>query len=322
MVNKANQNQVNINFLDISFLDGIIMMLLLQHEEPIKRYILFLEVNHLLEHSTFNRFNKFLSNNLNTILDTNKNLKFKDSVLIASFYNHLKKLNRMFLVKVNKNKKGKIDTIEKTPLTKPVIISFYQMFTSNFVYSERFTRKVLKYLTKLINYIPEKSLVCGVFDFFYSSTWNTDLMTNYSTNIYFITEMERDDDYFKNLGFTDIKFSNINNHKIGEPEDIFDFAFIPNYSKNLNIRGLTRIEILKELVRVTKRDKAIVITCFSKIQTVTNFYAKTVINQLNRALSTMIFTPDELQQDMISANLVKIKIDNFKGRLIGIGWVA
>ena len=122
MVGKANQNQMDLNYLDISLLDGIILTLLILHEEPIKRYSLFLEVNHLLQHSTFSKLNIFLLNNLGKIIGIDKNVKIKDSVLIASFYNHLKKLNRLFLVKLNKNKKGKITTIEKTPFSRYALI--------------------------------------------------------------------------------------------------------------------------------------------------------------------------------------------------------
>lgn len=312
--------QLNLNFLDFSLLDGIILTLLLHHKEPIKRYNLFLEVNQLLQHSTFNRFNKALSKNLNIIIGSHENLNFKESVSSSSFYNRLLKLNNRLLVKLNKNKNGKILTIEKTPFTKFAINLLYQSFTSTMIYSKKFTQKSINYLVKIVNYKPEKILICGAYDYLYASTWNTQLMFNYSDNIYFITEKERDDVYFKAIGFKDLKFSTIDNLKIGEPDEIFDFAHIPNYSKNLNLRGLSRIDLMKELVRVTKRNCAIVVTCFSEIESIPNFYANTVLSQLKKTISSMTFTHDELKQDLKMIDLVKIETIDYKGKLIGIGW--
>ncbi|MFX1274685.1 MAG: hypothetical protein ACFFBP_05990 [Promethearchaeota archaeon] len=320
MKESSKQAQINLNFLDFSVLDGIILMLLLHHQEPIKRYNLFLEVNQLLQHSTFNKFNKALLKNINVIIESNKNIKFKDSISASSFYNRLLKLNSRLLVKLNKNKNGKILTIEKTPYTRIAINMLYQNYTSNMLYSKKFTQNSIKHVNKMINYKLEKILICGVFDYLYASTWNTELMFDYTDSVYFITEKERDDEYFKAIGFKDIKFSIIDNLRIGEPDDIFDLALVPNYSKNLNIRGLSCNDILSELVRVTKSDKAVVLTCFSEIESVTNYYVNTILTQLKKALYPMIFTPGELKQDLEKAGLVKIEIENYKGKLIGIGW--
>ncbi len=111
------------------------------------------------------------------------------------------------------------------------------------------------------------------------------------------------------------------NNVIMEPKDIFDLAIIPEYEKEPEFFGLSRIDIIKELIRVVKQGGIVVIFVRSSIPQINHFYAKELLNKYEESISGRIFTKEEVEEDLKAAGFTKYDIFDFDGIIIGIGFV-
>ena len=123
------------------------------------------------------------------------------------------------------------------------------------------------------------------------------------------------------MGFDKLKSTTMFNNVIREPNDIFDIAIIPEYERELDFFGLSRIDILKEVIRVVKPGGMVVIFVRSPIPQVDNFYAKELLKNYEESISGRIFTEEEIKEDLNAVRFTKYEIFDFQGNIVGIGWV-
>ena len=110
------------HIVNLSIVDMIMLQLLLKHEKPVVRHILYNEISHFLtrEKQKVVKSIKFDNRSpgaveFKELLDNDK--KFSTS----SFYNSLKNLEGKGLVKSNKDENNKIISIEATQYTEILI---------------------------------------------------------------------------------------------------------------------------------------------------------------------------------------------------------
>lgn len=107
---------------------------------------------------------------------------------------------------------------------------------------------------------------------------------------------------------------------IREPNDVFDLVAFSGYCKNPDLYDMTRIELLKEVVRVTKIGGVIILTARANMPETQNFFANKLLRSYSESVNERTFSEKELSEDLINAGLTKYEIFNYEGMLTGIGW--
>ena len=309
------------DFINLSLVEILTLELLLRHSEPVVRHTLFLEVSQFLESEQTSldsidrkkldpsekRYLQFLQK---------KERKFSTS----SFYNNLKNLEIRGLIKSNLNVKGKVESIEITSLTDPLIQVIMQHFIRFGVRAEenimRSLRKAI--LEKIGKTKFDNLLVIWLNE--YVDLQILRLAYGVSDSMFILSENDFTKD-LENSGLERVTFSSIHNKMIREPNDIFDISFFPFFYKDCEIYGLTLAECLKEAVRVTKKNGVIVITAQVKLPEPEEFLLSQIMDIYEKANLRTIYEIDELKEHFKEAGISKMEVFDFNGELLGIGWV-
>ncbi|MFX1569285.1 MAG: hypothetical protein ACFFCV_13055 [Promethearchaeota archaeon] len=309
------------DFIDLSLVEVLTLQFLLRQSVPVVRHTLYLEVSQFLQSESLSLDTidtRKLSSSEKRYLQFLQNRKI---ISTSSFYNNLSNLEKRGLIKSNYNKKGKVETIEITNLTSPfleLVLQHFVRFGVRTLYPAMLIMKeaILEKLGKdrfenvlivwLNDYIDIK-LMRIVYDI-------CDSMFILSKNN-FIKDLA-------NNGMKNVKFSSIYGEMIREPNKIFDLVFFPFYYRNTVLSGLTITDLLKEAVRVTKKNATVIITAQSKPSEVDCNLAGKVIEIYKSANEHTIYEISEIENDFKSAGISKSEIFDHKGDLIGIGWVG
>lgn len=326
-VKKSMKNNSSIltysiaDFIDLSLVEILTLELLLRHSEAVIRHTLFLEVAQFLdsEQTSLDSIDKkkLDPNEKRYFQFVQKSRKFSTS----SFYNNLKNLEERGLITSNLNEKGKIESIEITSLTRPLIEVILRHFIRFGVRAEEITMEAMKKaILEQIGRIQFESL----FVIWLNEYIDINILRiakNVSRSM-FILSKEDFSKELENTGFKGINFSSIYNKKIREPNKIFDLTFFPFYYRDSELFGLNLTDCLKEAVRVTKKDGVIIITAQAKLPRTEGFLLNKLIDIYEKANAQTIYEIEELEQHFKDVGISNMKVFKFEGDLIGIGWVS
>lgn len=288
---SSTLEKFNIDTLaDLTVLDLITLELLSKKKEPTVRYSLYIEIK------------EFFKN--------------KKDIATSSFYNNLSNLKKKGFISFSRSevKKNKTDLIETTPLAKNAIKSVNNYFMSALVHLANVGNEQILELMGEDHF--EKGLVVSMSDFL-----NLDLfpfLVGIVDKLYILTKEEVFRDLLA-LGFKNFELSKIDNGIIREPENFFDISVIPFYFRNPENYEITRIELLKELIRVTKSESWIVIASRAKLPKTQNYFANEVLRIYGESLENRTFTVEVFRDDMKKAGLMEIKTLEYQGMLAAIG---
>ena len=296
----------------LSLIELLMLQKLLDHRGPVVRFILYQEIN------------QFINPQRN---DKGDNEIFNDSLQLpnlstSSFYNSLNSLEVHGLVSFIKKKfkgKDKIIAVEGTEKAKLAIKGITGHFLSMVIDD-------FDYIFGLFGDIMKK---IGIFHF------STILVVNLTEEIdmrlmglafrtaeeVFLLANKGIYESMVKIGFDKLKSTTMFNNVIREPKDIFDTAIVPEYEREPDFFGLSRIDMLKELIRVVKQGGMVVIIVRSPIPQVDNFYAGELLNKFEESISGRIFTKEEIKEDLTAAGFNKFEILVFNGIIVGIGSV-
>ncbi len=296
----------------LSYIELITLQKLLDHRGPVVRFILYQEINQFINPKRSNRqieepfTDSFQIPNLST----------------SSFYNSLKSLEAIGLVSFIKKKQKGIDKIIAVEATEKAKLAIKGM-TGHFL---SMTLDDVDYKVKIFGELGKN---IGI------SHFSTILVVNLTENIdirlmglafkmadeVFLLGNQNIYESMVKIGFDKLKSTAMFNNVIREPKDIFDLALVPEYEKEPNFFGLSRIDMLKELIRVVKKGSNVIFMVRSSIPQVDNFYAKELLNKFEESISGRIFTEEEIKEDLNAAGFTKYEIHDFQGIIAGIGWV-
>ncbi|MEJ2250446.1 MAG: hypothetical protein P8Y70_15315 [Candidatus Lokiarchaeota archaeon] len=304
------------DFTGLSIIDLITLQILLSHENPVVRHVLYLEVNKYIKHEE----ELFESRTLN-LSDTERlfyeSIEVKKDLSTASFYNNLENLERLGLLCFNKNTAGKIETVEPSKLTNSVLkIILTGLFN---LYIER----IMKYYFNQMDFILEK-LEKNHFSSILSILLSKNIYGTYLkivseiTKEAFVLTKQEQREILQKLHFENIKYSRIIKDKIREPEDIFELAIIPTYLKKPRFYNFTRIDLLKELIRVVKPGGYIILISGSDLDSSNNVYMNELIEIYNNLFRDIIFSEKEIEEDLHKVGLSNFRIYNHNGILVSI----
>ncbi len=308
------------DFIDLSLVEILTLELLLRHSEPVVRHTLFLEVTQFLESEQTSldsidkkkldpsekRYFQFLQ----------KGRKFSTS----SFYNNLKNLEDRGLIKSNLNDKKKVQSIEITSLTKPLIDVMLQHYIRFGVRAEQATMVAIK--NAVIEKIGKKKFEHVLVIWFneYIDLQILRLAYGVSDSMFILSKNDFSRD-LEQSGLKNVHYSTVYNNMIREPNDIFDMTFFPFYYRNSEISGLKLKDLLREAVRITKKNGVIVITAQTRLPKVEGYLMNRIMDIFENANSQTIYDIDELKKHFSDVGISKIEVFDYYGELIGIGWI-
>jgi len=299
---NASSNGLNIkNIANLSIIEVISLQILLQYHKPIVRYSLFEEINNYLNQESLESEIQFLST--------------------SSFYNSLTNLEALNLISFNYDDKGKVNTIEATPLAITAIDLIYQnLMRIRAVDVIDIVKNASTYIEKRNPREKTSNLALVVFPYHFLNYKILDYLSNQFEEVFLISKEETLKS-FHSAGIVSITYSNIHNKQIYAPNDSFSEATIVSYSKNIDFFGMTRKEVLKDIIRIVKPGGIVTVVVRSQFEPSKNFIVNEFINLFRNSIINLIFTEDELKKDLIEAGLSNIDIRDYNGILLGIGQV-
>jgi len=304
-------------FADLSILELVTLQLLSRHQEPIVRHSLFLEVQQF--------FLKDQNNNLKANIGVSESeQKFitftqnRNPISTSSFYNNLNNLVKKGLLSFKDH--GNVRLIEANELTK---------FVENVVFQHFFRTRMPFEVDSMIESSTEilKTIGKAKFDSFLL-IWLYDsadlpffrLITNVTDYPFILCDEELYNSTI-NKSIDAIKYTNVFNGLIREPDDVFEFTFISYLDRESGFFGMNRSSMLKEAIRVTKKGGHVVLTNYSELPLTENYATNNLIQIYNTINKYQISNKEQLEEDMRKAGLNKITILEIKGFIFGIGWV-
>ena len=300
------------DFADLSLAEIIILQFLVRYSEPVVRHVLFTEVKQFIEFRE-QKSQVSLENNL----QSHKFLKFitvPKKLSTGKFYYSLDKLEKRGLLTYN-GTTGKI-AINHTAYTNFIPKLLLKFLINNNVmesteYRENFFKK---FLDKVENQKFNRVLSIWLSEYVPLSILNQ--LSSFSNEIYILSKNEINDSKTVNKG--KFRYSEIVGGLFREREDFFDATFIPVYKKTPKFYEMTRSEILKEVIRVTKPKGYIILVTVADFQMTDNIFINELIKLYKAALINRIYTYDDLYFEMNNNGLKNIDIFEHQGLLIGI----
>lgn len=267
---------------------------------------------------------KFSNENLkdyeNRLIDyIEKKEKNGTNLSTSSFYNNLSNLEKRGLIKFNLNHKGRIDTIEPTPLARSVVKTLLQFFMDSTVipdfvkFDEELTNEIIKRSKK-----THLDNLMGVWLSEYIHLRLVNWFKTLADEVYVLSRKNNYDDYSK-TDLEDVRISEVYNKKIREPDNIIEMVAIPNYKKTTHFYGMDRFEILTELYRIIREDGMIVLVAKAPFPLTQDIAADEILQIYKESISNLIFSKEKILNDLESTGFTNNEIFDYKGMIVALG---
>jgi len=296
---------------------------LLEYGKPIVRYTLYVIVNELIQSRKINLEklpNKNLNDYENRLLKyVRKKEKNGSNLSTSSFYNNLSNLEKRGLIKFNLNHKGRIDTIEPTPLARSVIKTLLQFFMDSTVipdfvkFDEELTNEIIKRSKK-----THLDNLMGVWLSEYIHLRLVNWFKTLADEVFVLSRKNNYDDYSK-TDLEDVRISEVYNKKIREPNNIIEMVAIPNYKKTTHFYGMDRLEVLTELYRIIREDGMIVLVAKAPFPLTQDIAADEILQIYKESISNLIFSKEKILKDLESTGFTNNEIFDYKGMIVALG---
>ncbi len=312
------------NLINLSLVEIITLNSLLEYGKPIVRYTLYVIVNELiqtrkteLENLSTKGLKEYEKRLLTYVKKKEKN---GANLSTSSFYNNLSNLESRGLIKFNLNHKGRIETVEPTPLARNVIKTLLQFFMDSTVIPD-----FVKFDEGLTNLIIEKSgkthldNLMGVWFSEYIHLRLVNWYKNLADEVFILSSKENYEDYSK-TDLEDVRISKVYNKKIREPDNFIEMIAIPNYKKTIHFYGMERLEILAELYRILRpNDGMVIIVAKAPFPLTKDIAADEILKIYKDSISNSIFSKEEILQDLKASGFKNNEIFDYKGMIVAIG---
>lgn len=317
-IEYANYHTIS-DFMNFSIKDVITLQFLARYQKPIVRHLLYNEVKQFIEFKELSPLKEDTSDAPEYKKQFFQFIGETKNLYPPSFYNMLSNLREKGLLKYHENHSGKIPYIQDTPYTNYVPLLLLKfLINNNIMVSEEYRQNFEKKFKEIIkNKTFERVLSIWFSEYVMMPT--IELLSEFADEQYILSK-NGESDFTADLSVQNIKIAEMISNQISAPEDIFDGVIIPVYKKNPKFYAMNRIQILKEIVRVTKPGGALVCVAIAEeIPESKNVFLNDLITLYNLSLHNRIFSQEELTQDLTKINLREIQIFEYQGLLIGIG---
>jgi hypothetical protein len=309
------------DFSDFTILEFIILQSLSNHNEPIIRHVLYQEVNQIIyPNQTQLNEKQTEMEKINAEQLFSQSLLPKKELSTSSFYNSLNTLSNFGLIKLNLNKKGKVDSVIATPLAKISLLTVNRHFLSNLIDEENAEIKVIPKLMSRLSKTRFESILSIWFQKRLDSKIISSLQS-FTRELYMLS-FETVKDEFK-AKYKEISFSSMHKGLIREPNDLFEAIILPDYQKIFNLQDISKESFFHELVRIIKSEGWIITIVRSKVQNC-NIAGPNLLFELYNQIQTekgRIFSKEELIRDLESMGLLNPTIIEEDGLIITINQI-
>ena len=316
------------NIVNLSIVDMVMLQLLLKHEKPVVRHILYNEISQFLNREKqkvvksikFDRQSPG-AKEFKELLDNDK--KFSTS----SFYNSLKNLEGDGLVKSNKNEKERIISVEATKFTEILIntISKHIMWFG-LIEAEKiklFPDIIKEVIQKEVFEVKEIKKFGTALYISFSDFINTKcikFLVHATDNLFVLLREE----VFKNIskmGLENIQNSSVFGGTIRESDNFFDAVIMPYHFKTTELKDVNKQTILKEALRITKENGVVVIHGYSDLPNIEHALLNTYIKWVKNVYTDIDTSSEkEFKDELLNAGAKEAKVFVYKGHLFGIGF--
>jgi DNA-binding PadR family transcriptional regulator len=303
------------------------LQLLLKHERPVVRHILYNEISQFLirEKQKVVKSLKFDNRSpgakeFKDLLENEK--KFSTS----SFYNSLKNLEGKGLVKSNKDERDKVVSVEATQYTE-ILINTISKHVIRFGLIETEKNKNLPDIVKevikkeLLKQKDKKKFGTALYISFgdFVNAKCIKILFKATDNLFVLLKKEVFENISK-IGLINIQNTSIFNKTIREPDNFFDAVIIPYHFKSTDLKDVTKEILLKEAFRIVKEKGVVIIHGYTELPNIEhallNIFIKWVKN-----VYTDIETSSEkkFNDELLKAGAMEVEVFVYKGHLFGIG---
>jgi DNA-binding PadR family transcriptional regulator len=296
---------------------------LLEYGRPIVRYTLYVIVNELIQSRKIDLDDipiKDLEEYESRLIKYVKKKEVNSSDLsTSSFYNNLSNLEKRGLVKYNLNHKGRIDTVEPTPLARSVIKSLLQFFMDSTVIPDFV--KFDKELTDEIIKRTEKTHLDNLMGVWISEYIHLRLVNWFkplADEVFVLSKKQNYEDYSK-TDLEDVHLPEIHNKKIFVPDNMIEMVAIPNYKKTPHFYDMNRFELLTELYRLLRDDGIIILVAKAPFPLTKDIAADEILQIYKESISNLIFSKEEIIKDLETTGFKNNEIFDYKGMIVALG---
>jgi predicted transcriptional regulator len=332
MTNQIEENEfmntISIkHIVNLSIVDMIMLQLLLKHEKPVVRHILYNEISHFLTREKQKVAKSIKFDKRSPGAKEFKDLLIQDKKFsTSSFYNSLKNLEAKGLVKSNKDDNNKILSVEATQYTE-VLINTISKHVIRFGLIESEKNKNLPDIIKEVieNEIlrpNDKSKLGTALYVSFGDYINAKCIKNLykTTNNLFLLFKEEMVENISKIGLENIQNTSIFMKTIREPDNFFDVVIIPYHFKSIDIKDLSKETILKEAFRIIKDNGVVLIHGYTELPNIEHALLNVFINWVKNVYDdTETSSEAKFQELLLSAGAKKAKAFVHKGHLFGIG---
>ncbi|MHA2393169.1 MAG: hypothetical protein ACXAEX_14610 [Promethearchaeota archaeon] len=315
------------HIINISIVDMVMLQLLLKHEKPVVRHILYNETSQFLTRETQKVAKSIKFENNSPGSNEFKNLLDKDKKFsTSSFYNSLKNLEAKGLVKSNKDENNKIISVEATKYTE-ILINTISKHVIRFGLIEaeknKFFPNIIKEVVEKEIFEPKgigkfsTALYISFSDFINIKCLK--LLSQASDALFVLLKKEVFENISK-MGLEDLQKTAVFNKTIREPDDFFDAVILPYPFETPDLNDVTKENILKEAFRIVKKDGNVIIHGYSDLPNIEHALVSFFIKWIKNVYTDIESSSErKFKEELLNTGAKEVKVFKYKGHLFGIG---
>jgi Fe2+ or Zn2+ uptake regulation protein len=314
------------HIVNLSIVDMVMLQLLLKHEKPVVRHILYNEISHFLTREKQKVVKLIKVDNRSPGAKEFKDLLNRDQKFsTSSFYNSLKNLEGKGLVKSNKDERNKVISVEATQYTEILIntiskhvIRFGLIEAENNRNLSEIIKEVIK--NEILKLREKKRFGTALYISFgdFINAKCIKVLFKATDNLFLLLKEELFENISK-IGLENIQNTSIFNNTIREPDNFFDTVIIPYHFKSNEMKDLTKETILREAFRIIKEDGVVLIHGYTELPDIEHALINIFIKWV-KSVYTDIETSSEqnFKDELLKAGAREVKVFMYKGHLFGI----
>ena len=312
---------------NLSIVDILMLQLLLKHEKPIVRHILYNEISQFLS-----RERKKVAKGIKIGDETSgaeefyEWLKQPTRFSSSSLYYSLDNLESKGLVKYNRDENDKVLSVEGTQYTEILIntilkhiIKFGLIDTEQNKFLPDVIKEVIgeKILSTLDNNKFGTLLYIWFSDLINAKCMN--LFASLVENLFVLSSQVAFESVLK-LDIDNVQKTSIFSDTIRESDNFFDAVIIPYHFKNTNFDGVSKNSVLKEAFRIVKDKGVVIIHSYTEIPPLNHAIFNIFIKWVENIYEELEFyTEGKFRKELLSAGAKETEIFVYKGHLFGVG---
>ncbi len=234
----------------------------------------------------------------------------------SSFYHSLNKLQEKGFVTFEKTGDDKISTVRATPLARQALAEASRILLIGAIDVYSFSKRLLNQVLKQFQMDQELNTVLLVPMDLFVSVKIINLVGSYANNPYILAN-EYQFERLKIRGLAEnMEQSKLSGGHIREPNDFFDAVVLFRWGPSEPMYGISREDLINELVRVLKPGGLFFVSGMKKVEKTHHFLLDGIAEALSNAYFMQQISEEELQKDLERFGFVDTAFMEYEGFLV------